>query len=441
MIDHEPILHKETPPSPEKFRPLVDVITISGPAGTGKTVVGERLANLYGMDFVKAGQIFRNEHRSRTGEEVIGYAERDIDIDRNLDEMQADIIRNAASAERKVILEGRLAHVIATEVIVDDVLHGKKRPDIFRVLFTADPMIRALRVQKRYPGLTPEEALAKNAEREQGDLERWRSLHPIISDTDDVYDAGLQDESGFHPFFDYIVDTTDMTQEQTVESIHQYFLENDVVAETLTKDHALELFHHSFTFSQGNPFLQNSLLQYISNEHPAWRMTDEVFQQVRNDMIKKATAYLSFTQINGSPIVAHPNYSGEIEEEITDRLSEWKDILNSPRLPVDIREITKTIIERDFKFLIDEQSGIPIGRPRTHERNRFLSHICHYAWKGTPTGSAEYDELFKDIRNLVDRGGLVDLDWDEDARLTKVIDCYNSLHPDGVEKPAFISQE
>ncbi|MBI5045217.1 MAG: cytidylate kinase family protein [Candidatus Levybacteria bacterium] len=444
MREHTVTPHPESQKSlhsPENFRPLVDVITISGPAGTGKTVVGEALAPRYNMDFVKVGQKFRQDHRLRTGQEVVGYAERDVDVDREMDQMQVEIVNNAAHADKKVVLEGRLAHIIATEEILRAESEGRPRPNIVRVLFTADPMIRAMRVQKRYPDLTPEEALAKNAEREEGDLARWRSLHPLIPEDKDIYAVDLQNENGEHPFFDLIVDTSDMTQEQTVESLHQRFLENNIVVENLSPEHALDIFYASFKFSQGGPALQKDMLQYIANEHPEWRMGDDEYQQIFDAFLQKATAYLAHTAQNNAKKVIHPDFSDSIETETKERLDEFRNILNSPRVPVSLHEIMKTIIEKDFRFLADAKSGEAVGRPRTDNGTTFLSHICHYVMKGEATGSPEFDQMFEDIFDHIQRGGLINLDWDEDARLTKVIEFYNAFHPDGKREPAFIAQE
>lgn len=441
MREHEAIPQKELPRPLENFRPTVDVITISGHPGTGKTVVGEALARRYGMDFVKVGQKFRDDHRTRTGQEVVGYAERDIDVDRELDQMQIDIINNAPDSAAKIMLEGRLAHIVATEEILKAQAHGQDRPKILRILFTADPMVRAMRVQKRYPNLTPVEALAKNEEREQGDLARWRLLHPLIPDDKDIYEVDFYDENGEHPFFDLIVDTSEMTQEETIDAIHQHFLENDIVLEYLSPKHALEIFYASFKFSQGGPGLQKDMLQYIANQHPDWRMDDMTYQQVYDAFLKKATAYLAHTAQNNAKKIVHPNFSDPVETEVTNRLDEFRDILNNPRIPVSLHEIMKTIIERDFRFLADPKSGEAMGRPRSDDRTKFLSHICHYVMKGQSTGSAEFDALFRDVHQLIQRGGLTNLDWDEDARLTKVIEYYNAFHPDGIKDPAFTVQE
>lgn len=83
------------------------IVTISGLAGAGTSTTAERLSDELGVDALSAGQVFRQEAREHdmTLEEFGEYAYENPEIDRRIDERQAEI---AASSDALVV-EGRLA--------------------------------------------------------------------------------------------------------------------------------------------------------------------------------------------------------------------------------------------------------------------------------------------------------------------------------------------
>ncbi|MEM0121741.1 MAG: (d)CMP kinase, partial [Thermoprotei archaeon] len=81
------------------------VITISGPPGSGKSTVAKRVAELLGLRFVSAGQLFREIAKTR-GTDVVDLnkqAEQDFSIDRQVD---ARSLREADKGN--VVIEGHL---------------------------------------------------------------------------------------------------------------------------------------------------------------------------------------------------------------------------------------------------------------------------------------------------------------------------------------------
>jgi predicted cytidylate kinase len=117
----------------------MDVITISGTPGSGKSTVANILENRLGIKYIYSGMIFRqlaDEHKMSL-EEFGSYCEKNPDIDRELDKRQIDILK-----EGNVILEGRLAGWLAV----------KNNINALKVFINADIDIRAERIAKREEG-------------------------------------------------------------------------------------------------------------------------------------------------------------------------------------------------------------------------------------------------------------------------------------------------
>lgn len=216
--------------SPEIWRPTnVDLITISGHPGTGKTVTGQILAEVLGMEYIKIGDLFREYVRESTGKEVIGYTPRSEDIDEMLDNKQRILMEGARAEGRKIILEGRLAGVIATEEQIKAREGHYPISRIQRILFTADRDERIRRVLKRNPNLPIDAALSLTTEREQQDLITWRKFHPTIEGITDIYDPELTNTSGMPRFADIVVDTSVRSKEEVAKYILDKLAENNYI--------------------------------------------------------------------------------------------------------------------------------------------------------------------------------------------------------------------
>src|ERR1700751_4403695 len=89
-------------------RPQVSIL-ISGPSRTGKTTAAELMAKRYDMKNVKIGEVFR----ARTGIDTSKFVDRPEALDREMDDFQSTMIRDA-TPEEPFILEGRLAAYLAS---------------------------------------------------------------------------------------------------------------------------------------------------------------------------------------------------------------------------------------------------------------------------------------------------------------------------------------
>ncbi|MUV85906.1 AAA family ATPase [Natronomonas sp. CBA1123] len=152
------------------------LVTISGPAGSGKSTAAASLAEALGYEHVSGGDIFRElaADRGLTPLELNKLAEEDDQIDRDLDRRQREI----AEERDDVVLESRLAGWMAGE-------HAD-----FRVWLDAPLSIRAERIADREDKSVE---LARKETKERGDSEalRYREYYNIDIDELGIYDLAL----------------------------------------------------------------------------------------------------------------------------------------------------------------------------------------------------------------------------------------------------------
>ena len=193
-------------------------ILISGPSRTGKTTTAELLAARYGIDKVKIGEKFRE----LTGIDTSKFVDRPEELDRQIDEMQSKLIREA-TAQAPFILEARLAAFLASK-------ERMLKPDlpIVTVLFWAPEHVRMERqlrkVRRDDPNtrVTLEDLRDKEREREAGDLRLWQAVHPDLIGKN-VFDPALTDDKG-KPVYDFVVDTRLGMPDTCADAVHRYLL-------------------------------------------------------------------------------------------------------------------------------------------------------------------------------------------------------------------------
>jgi len=152
------------------------LITISGPAGSGKSTVAAGLAERLGSEHVSGGDIFRElaADRDLTPLELNKLAEEDDSIDRDLDRRQ----RELAAEREDLVLESRLAGWMAGD-------HAD-----FRIWLDAPLDIRAERIADREdkPVRTARE---ETVERADSEALRYREYYGVDIDDLDIYDLAL----------------------------------------------------------------------------------------------------------------------------------------------------------------------------------------------------------------------------------------------------------
>lgn len=202
------------------MKPHVSIL-ISGPSRTGKTTTAELLAARYGIKKVKIGE----EFRKLTGIDTSRFVDRPEELDRQIDETQSRLIREATRDE-PFILEARLAAYLASK-------ERQGRPDlpIITVLFWApehvrmERQLRKVRRDDPHTKVTLEDLRDGEREREARDLALWKAVHPDIDDKN-IFDPALTDDNG-KPVYDLVVDTRLGMPDTCADAVHRYLLKID----------------------------------------------------------------------------------------------------------------------------------------------------------------------------------------------------------------------
>ncbi len=156
------------------------IITIGGLAGSGTTTATKILSNKMGIPYLSAGEIFRQMAAECNMNilEFSNYAEDNLQIDREIDQRQAQI----AGESEDLIVEGRLsAYFMEADL---------------KVFLTASLGVRSERISIRENkplNIVEKEIL----ERGESEARRYQELHGINIDDLEIYDLIIKTNS-FH---------------------------------------------------------------------------------------------------------------------------------------------------------------------------------------------------------------------------------------------------
>lgn len=152
------------------------LLTISGPAGSGKSTVAAALAEELGYDHVSGGDIFRNlaAERDLTPLELNRLAEDDEQIDRDLDRRLHEI----AETRDDLVLESRLAGWMAGD-FAD-----------FRIWLDAPLSVRAERIAAREEK-SVDVAREETEKRSASEALRYEEYYDIDIEELGIYDLAL----------------------------------------------------------------------------------------------------------------------------------------------------------------------------------------------------------------------------------------------------------
>jgi cytidylate kinase len=152
------------------------LITISGPAGSGKSTAAAGLAEALGYEHVSGGDIFRAlaDERGMTPLELNRAAEEDDAIDRDLDRR----LRETARERDDLVLESRLAGWMAGE-------HAD-----FKMWLNAPLAVRAQRIAER-EDKSVDRAQEETHARAESEAGRYREYYGIDIEDLSIYDLVL----------------------------------------------------------------------------------------------------------------------------------------------------------------------------------------------------------------------------------------------------------
>lgn len=150
------------------------IITISGLPGAGTTTITKILSRKLGIPYISAGDVFR-QMAAEKGMDILEFsrlAEKDHEIDKEIDKRQAEMARGADD----LIVEGRLsAYFVEADL---------------KILIIAPFDVRAERISRREskPFKTVEDEIRR---REKSEAKRYREIHGINIEDLQVYDIIL----------------------------------------------------------------------------------------------------------------------------------------------------------------------------------------------------------------------------------------------------------
>jgi cytidylate kinase len=152
------------------------LLTVSGPAGSGKSTTAQDLAGTLGLEHVSGGDIFRTlaAERGYTPVEFNELAEDDPQIDRDLDAR----LREIALTRDGLVLESRLAGWLAGGYAD------------FRIWLDAPLPVRAARVAER-EGKPTDQAREETLRRERSEAKRYEEYYGIDVRDLSIYDVAL----------------------------------------------------------------------------------------------------------------------------------------------------------------------------------------------------------------------------------------------------------
>ena len=173
------------------------IITLGGLPGSGKTTVARILADKLKMEYINAGDIFRNlaAKKGMTLEEFGFFAERNPNIDKAIDKKLLEIARRD-----NVILEGRLAGIMLE---LNDV-------EALKIWLEAPLEVRVDRVSGR-DTKSSEASLADTQMREKSEWDRYYNIYHV-----DIRDLGV---------YNLVMKTQDRTPEDIAGEIIKRFEE------------------------------------------------------------------------------------------------------------------------------------------------------------------------------------------------------------------------
>lgn len=176
----------------------------------------------------------------------------------------------------------------------------------------------------------------------------------------------------------------------------------EISENSFTTEIAISMLIHSFKHSQGDPYLQSLIFEYIHTKHPSWKIDDQdkfknesqrVIHEFLGSHIPKRHKNISATDIDEALILERQEFISEL----------LKDKYKNDQVPI----IMEKIINRDHHFIITRG-----GRPRLTDNikrddpytNPFTSYFCYFGVDEHSTGNKLFDDIYdKSVRLLNDR--------------------------------------
>jgi len=203
-----------------------------------------------------------------------------------------------------------------------------------------------------------------------------------------------------------------------------------LIQQELTPDYAARFAYLSFRHSQGNQWLQRQIVSFVHIIRPSWEVNESDVPAISIELNKLLQSYDIMREKGlhvSNTVATSPHGTDQAVSRIVYLMKNFLKIDDEPK-PTIVETIAAEIIRADHYFLTKEN-----GRNKTSPdikvplRDNFLSHAIRFGLNGNPTGLAEFDEMYRDVKAHISSGRL---DQESQGKFDKVMEIYKTNHPE-----------
>jgi hypothetical protein len=225
-----------------------------------------------------------------------------------------------------------------------------------------------------------------------------------------------------------------MTEILTRPEVQELPPQAEVQAECSVQD-VVKILIGSFRFSQGDNLLQRSLLSLVAWNNRG-RISSDIIEAAFPIARDAANKIIRNSQLHTA--------TGDSSAQVSEFTNYFKNCLGGS--PPDLSLVTRSVISRDYKFVVIRGGRNRSGGDRvTPANDPHLSHFINYGLLGNSTGITEYDEIFKQIADTYkEQRAEIDLACSTNSTyISELIDTYIIHHPEQADavKAALASSE
>jgi len=206
---------------------------------------------------------------------------------------------------------------------------------------------------------------------------------------------------------------------------------------TVTPEYAGRALFLSFRFSQGEVPLQHLMFKYLHTVRP----------ELGNDDSQFSTAVFRSAKNLVTRTVSDPDkHAVGWEDKVNYELSRMYKKMRQPNNKEGndeentretlIPNITNLMLDKDLEYVAKgrSRSGTSNTKPQADPHSSF---IIDYGFRGIHTGVAEYDQMFNEIREFIQKQKEEETKlWKDNlgSKFTNLVNVYNEHHPENTVK-------
>ncbi len=215
----------------------------------------------------------------------------------------------------------------------------------------------------------------------------------------------------------------------------------------LTLAKAKSLLFFSFYFSQGNEGLHEAIFRWLHARYPHYILDEEaenkLYHMTLPAMQKVVPTY--FVAPPEEELASGSYHQTHLHSDARDSLKKeihnMGTLLNGPQadahaLAPIIVTMIKKIIHSDYRYIVASATGRRRTEhdPKVPMKDKYLSHFCKYLVEGDSTGVTEYDAMFLEMREFIQKNyqDLFSVEGTENREQTeelfRVVKMYRDTH-------------